>query len=137
VPIPSFQPYAARGAELGKALEDRTDARGHGLIGVKAHFAILLTPDKAHRQSSAQLPSCGLIADPPIEPGAQDMQLRLTHGALEPQHQAVVEESGVVYSIGIADQGVGHPTEIEQSVPIGIVGREAGDFEPQHDARMA
>ena len=65
------------------------------------------------------------------------MQLRLTHGALEPQHQAVVEESGVVYSIGIADQGVGHPTEVEQSVPIGIVACQARDFQSQHDTRMA
>ncbi len=37
----------------------------------------------------------------------------------------------------IADERVGETAEIEQAVPIGIVAREAGHFESEHDADMS
>jgi hypothetical protein len=37
----------------------------------------------------------------------------------------------------IADERVGETAEIEQAVPIGIVAREAGHFECEHDAYMS
>ena len=55
----------------------------------------------------------------------------------EPQHQTIVECAWVIDAIGIADQGIGHATEIEQAIPVGVVAGQAGDLEAEHDADPA
>src|SRR5262249_8220063 len=36
-----------------------------------------------------------------------------------------------------ADQSVGHTAEIKQAIPVGIIARQAGDFQPEYDAHAA
>jgi hypothetical protein len=43
----------------------------------------------------------------------------------------------IIDVIAIADERIGETAEIEQAVPIGIVAREAGHFEAEHDADMS
>src|SRR5271157_6171401 len=43
----------------------------------------------------------------------------------------------MVDAVAISDQGVGDAAEIEQAIPVGIVARNAGDFEAEHDAGVA
>jgi hypothetical protein len=47
------------------------------------------------------------------------MQLRLAHGALQAQQQAIVERAKVVDSIAVDDQGVGQRTQFEQALKVG------------------
>ena len=107
------------------------------LVGMEADLAVLLAPDEADRQAAAQFAAGGLVANAAVQARAQDMQLGLAHGALEAEQQTIVEQRGMIDAVGIADQGVGEAAEIEQAIPIGVVAREARDFEAEHDADVA
>ena len=131
------EPDATRGVELGEAVEDGADRAGDGGIGVEADLAVALAPDQADRQTPPQLAAGRLIANATVEPGAQDVQLGLGHRALEPQHQTIVEGGGMIDTIGVADQGVGHAAQVEQSIPVGVVAGKARDLEPEHDPDVA
>ena len=98
-------------------------------------LALLLSPDEADRQAAAQFAARGLVANAAVEPRAQDVQLGFAHGALEAEHQAVVEQGGVIDAVGVGDQGVGDAAQIEQAIPVGVVARQARDLEAEHDAR--
>src|SRR6516165_11792097 len=43
----------------------------------------------------------------------------------------------MVEAIAVSDQSVGDAAEIEEAIPVGIVARDTGDFEAEHDADMA
>jgi hypothetical protein len=104
---------------------------------MESHFAIFLTPDEADGKTATQLAASGLVANSAVEAGAQDMQLGFAHGALEAEQQAIIEHRRMIDAVGIADERVGETAEIKQAVPIGIVAREAGHFEAEHDADMS
>ncbi len=131
------EPDLARRAQFGEAIKDGANGAGDSLIGMKKYFAVLVAPDKAYGQTSAQLTAGSLVADPAIEAGANDMQLCFTHGAFESEDQAVIEKRRVIEPIAIADQSVGDAAEIEQAIPIGIIAREARNFETKDDADSA
>ena len=48
------------------------------------------SPQTKPTQATPKLPACRLIADAAVEPGAQDVEFRLAHRALEPQQQTIV-----------------------------------------------
>jgi len=131
------QPHPTSRAQFGEPLEHEADRTGHGGVGMKADLAIGIAPNQAHRQGAAQLATGRLVADPALEAGTQNMQLSFGHGAFEPQYQTIVEPARVIDAVGIADQGIGHATEIEQAVPVGVVAGQAGDLEAEHDADPA
>ena len=39
--------------------------------------------------------------------------------------------------VAVADQRIGNAAQIEQAIPVGIVARQARDFQSQHDADVA
>src|SRR6516162_3504538 len=43
----------------------------------------------------------------------------------------------MVEAIAVADQSVGDAAEIEETIPVGIVARDTGDFQAEYDADMA
>jgi hypothetical protein len=131
------QPHAPCGTHLGKALEHGADGVGDRRIGVQAHLAVGLAPDQPNGQSSAQLPACGLVADAAVEPCAQHVQFRFGHGALEAEHEPIVEQARVIEPVGIADQRIGGAAQIQQSIPIGIITRQARHLQSKHDADLA
>ena len=131
------QPYAPCRAHLGEALKDGADCRTHRLIGMQQHLAIPLAPHQADRQPAAQFAAGGLVADPTEQPRPKHVQFRFRHRAFQAQHQPVVEQSGVINPVGIADQRVGDPAQVEEPIPVGIVTRQARDFQPEHDADQA
>ncbi len=104
---------------------------------MEPHFTIFLTPDEADGKAATQFAASGLVANPAVEAGAQDMQLGFAHGALEAKQQTIIEHRRMIDAVGIADERVGETAQIEQAVPIGIVAREAGHFEAEHDANMS
>ena len=87
--------------------------------------------------ASAQLAAGGLVADPALQPGPQHVQLRLAHGALQPQQQPVVERARVVEPVGVGDQRVGHPAQVQQPVPVGVVAGQPGDLQRRAPSRPA
>ena len=57
------------------------------------------------------------------------MKLGFGHRALESQQESVIEQPWMIEAILVADDRVGHATQIEQAVPIGIVPGDAGHFQ--------
>ena len=64
------------------------------------------------------------------------MQFGFRHSALEPEHQSIVEQARMINPVGIADEGVGDATQVEQAIPVGIVARQARDLQSQYDADL-
>ena len=58
------------------------DGGADGLVGMEPHFAIFLPPDEADGKAATQLAAGGLVANPAVEAGPQDMQLGFADGAL-------------------------------------------------------
>lgn len=85
------QPDAPGRTGLGKPHEDVADGSDDGLVRVKAHLAVLLTPHEADRQAASEFAARGLVADAAIESGAQHMQFCFAHRALESEQQPVIE----------------------------------------------
>jgi hypothetical protein len=75
-----------------------------------ADLARLLTPDQPDRKAAAQLATLGLVADAAVQPGAQHVQLGFGHRALESQREPVVEQPGMVDTVGVGQQRVGQPS---------------------------
>jgi hypothetical protein len=103
------EPHSSCRTQLGKTLEHRANGGDHRGIGVETHLAVLIAPDEANRQPATQFAAGGLVTDAPVEPCSENMGFGFTHSALEPQHEAIVEQSRMVDPVGIADQGIGHP----------------------------
>ena len=61
------------------------------------------------------------------------MQFGLGHGAFHAQQHPVVEQSGMVDAVGVGDQRVGHPGQVQQPVPVGVVAGQSRAFQRQHD----
>ena len=131
------EPDPACRAELGEALEDRADGAGDGLIGMEEDFTILFSPNEADRQTATQFPASGLVADAAVEPGANDVQLRFAHRALEAEQQAIVEQRRMIDAVVVADERVGDAAQFQQAIPIRIVPRQARDFQSEDDAHVS
>ena len=75
--------------------EDEPDRGANRLVGAHNHVArgvVFVSHGKVH----PKLPTAGLLPDPALKPGADEMQLRLGDGALQTQHQPVVVGAGMV-----------------------------------------
>jgi hypothetical protein len=125
------EPDLAHRPQFGEAREDGADRARDGFVRVEANLAVRVTPDEADRESPTQRAARGLVANAAFEAAAEDMQFGFTHGAFEPQDQAVVKEGWVVDTVGIGDQGVGHPA---QPVPVRVIASQARHLETQDDA---
>ena len=110
---------------------------GDGLVGMPADLAVGLAPHQPDRQSATQLAAGGLAADPAVEAGAQDVQFGLGHGALHAQQHPIIEQPRMVDPVGIGDQRVGHPGQVQQPVPVGVVAGQPRHLQRQHDPDLA
>jgi hypothetical protein len=64
------------------------------------------------------------------------MEFGFTHCSLQPQQKPVVEARRIVDAVFIEDQGVGKGANLQKALPVGIVARQPGDFQPHHDSGM-
>ena len=126
------QPHLADRSKLGEPLEDHVDRAADRFIGLEQDLAVLLAPHQPDRKRLAQLAARGLVADPTLQPGAEHVQLRLAHRALQPQQEPVVERPGVIEPVAVAYHRVGHATQIQQPVPVRVVARQPGDLQAEH-----
>src|SRR5262249_33145899 len=65
------------------------------------------------------------------------VQLCLTPRAFEPEKEREVEQARMVDAVGIADECVGRAAQIEQTIPIGVVARQARNLQAEDYARAA
>ena len=65
------------------------------------------------------------------------MELGFTHRALQPQQQPIVEMGGIIHAVFIENERVRERAQLEQAVPVRGIARQAGDFEPEHNAGAA
>ena len=131
------QPHPAHRPAHGEPLEDRGDHTGDGLVGMPTDFAVGFAPHQPDRQSATQLAAGGLAADPAVEAGAQNVQFGLGHGALHAQQHPIIEQPRMVDPVGIGDQRVGHPGQIQQPIPVGVVAGQPRHLQRQHDPDLA
>jgi hypothetical protein len=135
--VAQVQPDPADRPADGELFEDHGDDAGDSLVGMPQDLPVGLAPDQPDRQAAAQLTAGGLVADPAVQAGPEDVELSFGHGALHPEQQPVVEHRRMVDAIGVGDQGVGHPCQIQQPVPIGIVAGQPRALQRQHDPDLS
>ena len=125
--------HGAGGARTLVGIEQRLDRLPNLGVGVE-HDAVLGVVDESDGERDPQLAAARPAPDAAAQPGAQQMEFGLTHGALEAEEEPVVEVGGVVDAVLVEDQGVGEGAQLEQPVPVGVVAGEPGDFETEDDA---
>ena len=92
--------------------------------------------DQAHRQGETQLAAFGRGPLRPVHPSGQEMQFRFGHRALQAEEEAVVEVRQVVDAIGVDDQGVGEPGQLQQAGQVRRRAGQAGHLQAQNGADL-
>ena len=108
----------------------------HAGVRVQHDFAGRVV-DQADGQGHGQFAAAGLGQLSAAEPGPDEVQFGLAHGALQPEQQPVVEIAGVVDAVLVADQCAGQGADLQQPVPVGVVPGQPGNLQAQHDAGVA
>ena len=104
---------------------------------MEADLPVGLAPDQADRQPAAQLAAGGLVPDAAFQPGPQHVELSFGHYALHAQDEPVVEQRRMVDAVGVGDQRVADPGQVQQPVPGGVVAGQPGDLQRQDDPDLA
>src|SRR6202007_2132508 len=91
------QPPAPGRAGLGELGKDLADGGADGFIRVQTNLALLLAPDKADGQAAPEFAARRFVANAAIAARAQYVQLCFAHGALQAQHQPVIEHRRVIW----------------------------------------
>ena len=104
----------------------------HAGVGIE-HDPSRRVIDQADREWCLQLAAASFGQDPALQAGADEVQLGFGHRALEPEQQPVVELARVIEPVLVEDQRVGHRADLQEPVPVGVVAREPGDLEAEHD----
>src|SRR5260370_8795178 len=55
----------------------------------------------------------------------------------EAEQQTIIERARVIDTVFVSQQGTGQPTQVKQTIPIGIVAGESRELHPQHDADVS
>ena len=126
----------ARRAGAGEQAEQVPDGLLHTGIRVEHDLAGRVV-DQPDRQSHLQFAAAGLGPLPAHQPGPDEVQFGLAHGALQAEQQPVVEVGRVIEPILVADQGGRHGADLQQPVPVGVVAGQPGDLQPQYDPGAA
>ena len=74
--------------------------------------------DVPDREREPQLTALGRRAFGALQPASEDVQLGLTHGALQAEQQPVVEVVQVIDPVRVDDQGVGQRGQLEQPLEV-------------------
>src|SRR5215470_10221271 len=128
------QPYTTCRSELGEAREDCADGRADSFIGMKSYLTVILSPNKSHGKSASKFAARGLVANAAEKSCPQHMRFCLAHGALEAEYQTIVEQCRMIDAVAVTDEGICETAKIEQTIPVGIVAREARNLEAKNDA---
>jgi hypothetical protein len=130
------QEHLSRRAQHREALKHHADRGAHRHIarGRDRPVLIVVQPD---RQQQLEFTLLRLVQPRGTEPLADQMQLRLGHRALQPQHQARVIVTRVIHAIAISDQTVSQRAQIHQVVPVSVSPSQPRDLDPQHQPHVS
>jgi hypothetical protein len=113
-----------------KGREHVGDRRGDLSVRVydRGPFVVVDEPD---REGEVELAAFGGGQLRAVHPAGQKVQLRLRHRALQPERETVVEVRQVVDPVGVDDQGVGEPGQLQQPRKVGRRARQARHLETE------
>ena len=112
--------HLPRRAEFVEAAKHCDDRLPHGFIR-RDHHPVVLVIVHTDRKSLPQFAFGCLVFQPRGQAGLDQVQLGLRHGALEPEHEPVIEIGRVIDAVSVGDQGVGDRAQIQQLIPVGVV----------------
>lgn len=107
-----------RAAGTFEGIEYQADGALYLRVGIKVDNPVG-SIDEADRRAHLKLAPARLVELAATHAGLEHMQLGLTHGALEPQQQSVIEVGGIVDAVFVEDQGRGERAEFNEPVPVG------------------
>ena len=116
----------------GEGFEQQRQGAADARVGVRGHLVAQVV-DQPDRQLQFQFPAAGLGQYPAAEPGSQEMEFEFRHLAFEAQQGAVVETGRVIQPVLVQDQGVVVRADLQQPLPVGVVARQPGAFQAEHD----
>ena len=122
----------SRRSGAGEGGEEVPDGVLHAGVGVE-HDPAGGVIDQPDREGDDEIAALGLGDHPATETGADEMQLGLAHGPLQPEQEPIVEVAGVIKPVLVADQGGAEGAELEQAAPVGVVAGQAGHLQAEHD----
>ena len=124
-----------RGAEPPPELEHALD-RVADLLVSGEHDPPVLVAIQTDREVQLKLAALGLVAQPAVQPGADQVQLGLRHRALQPEQQPVVEIARRVDPVRVGDQRAGQRAQIQQLMPVRRGAREPRGLKRQDQPDM-
>ncbi len=87
------------------------------LVGIEHDFAGgLFQIAGGHTHHEFSPPRFGQLS--PVEALFYEVQFSFAHRAFEPQEQAIVVRSRIIYSVQISDQGAEQGADLQQLVPV-------------------
>ena len=107
----------ARGPQPPPQHEHPLDRVAHLLIGAQDNAPVLVAI-QPHREARAQLAAGSLVAQPAVQPGADEVKLGLRHRALQPEQQPVVEVGRRIDAVGVGDQRARQGAQVQQPMPV-------------------
>lgn len=103
-------PRAAQLTELG---EDETNRLGHMFVRIDIDLP-RLAPAEAGREHEPVFPALRLGVAGGDAALPQQAQLIFRHRPLQPQQQAIIDESRIIGAVRVDDQGAGQRTQVDQ-----------------------
>ena len=94
-------------------------------------------PAKAWRQHEAIFSAARLGVAGGDAALSQQAQLVFRHRALQPEQQAIVDESRIIGAVGIDHQRAGKRAQIDQVMPVAPVARQTRSFDAVNRAHIA
>ena len=116
--------------------EDALDRVPHLLVRAQ-HDPVVVVAIQPDRQREAQLAARGLVAQPAVQPRADQVQLGLGHRALQAEQQPVVEVRRRVDAVGVGDQRSRQRAQVQQLMPVRRASAPAATSPAPGSARRA
>jgi hypothetical protein len=114
-------------AQFPKLLEDASDRVLH--LPVSTLFeAIVTRADEPHGNFPHDMAALAFGFKGLASPLAHEAQRIFRHRALHPQHEAIIELSGIIDAVIIHEQGLRQRTQIDQMMPVPVVAGQPGRF---------
>ena len=119
-----------------EAVEHETDRIDDGPVGVEHHLVPVVV-GQADRQPHLQRTARSGAALAADEPRLDPLKLELAQRPFDAQQELVVAVVGIVDAGLVEDQGIGDAGDPQQLVPVGVVPRQARDFQAENDPHIA
>jgi hypothetical protein len=113
-----------RATQLAELREHQTDGAGYVLVRINLDLATFV-PAKARRQHEPEFAAFRLRVTGGDASLSHQTQLVFRHRSLQPEQQAIVDDSRIIGAIRINNQRAGKRAQIDEMMPIPPVARQA------------